>query len=273
MSILKNSRKPAKKNIRQAKLQVEALVSDDGRAELKNAVVVFRQTVDAVENFHKTYLDLRSNRTEEPTHGEQDLLRAMLVFACSGLDAVVKQLLHDSLAAVIDNDLGAEKEFEKFVERKFRKTNLQDDKDKSGSATIDAAMLSSAITSRDPRSFLVGTLRRTLTGDSLQSTDQLLRVAAHFAITKDEVLPANTDAKDGFKAHNEIIHEMDVDFLPSTKQKSERRIRQYGTFKKYSENTLSTAARFINAVSKKLSKPSTEIADDLIGKMRRTKAN
>jgi len=40
----------------------------------------------------------------------------MLLFACSGLDAVVKQLIQDTLATVLDHDEGAQREFKKFVE-------------------------------------------------------------------------------------------------------------------------------------------------------------
>lgn len=237
-------------------LRVEPLKANESRSELGNAAIVFHQAVDAVDNFHGTYIELRENRKGATSHGEQDLLRAMLVFACSGLDAVVKQLLHDSLAAVIDCDIGAEKEFEKFVERRFKKTNLSDDKEKGATGgSIDAAMLASAIVSKSPRAFLIEMLHRNLTGDSLQSLDQLLRVASHFAITRDQVISSTPNAKDGFRVRNEIIHEMDVDLSAKGAGKRRRRQRTYEDMKKYSETMLSISAKFINAVSEKLCTP------------------
>lgn len=38
---------------------------------------------------------------------EQDQLRAMFIFAASGLDSMVKQLARDALPSVIDHDKGA----------------------------------------------------------------------------------------------------------------------------------------------------------------------
>ena len=93
---------------------------------MKDALIVFGQAVAAAKNFlhvFQTVVDADGVATSE----QQDLLRAMLVFSCSGLDATVKQLVLDALPLVIDNDRGANDEFKKFVDRKIRRSGWRAD--------------------------------------------------------------------------------------------------------------------------------------------------
>lgn len=185
------------------------------------------------------------------SHGEQDLLRAMLVFSCSGLDAVIKQLIADALAKVVEKDRGAQHEFQKFVERRLKKSSLNDDKADLATlptGTLDASLLASVLVQENPRVLLVELLKKTLSNDSLQSKDQLLRVGAHFAITKDQILKDENTTKEGFQIRNEIIHEMDVNLTGQKK----RRQRTHDNMVKFSKNMLSIAGRFIEEVEKKL---------------------
>ncbi len=59
---------------------------------------------------------LRGMTTDE----EQDLLRAMLVSAASGLDAMTKQLIREALPIIIQIGKEALAELEKFVTRRLR---------------------------------------------------------------------------------------------------------------------------------------------------------
>ena len=121
--------------------------------ELKNASIVFQYTSDSVNNFYRVYQESRIGSKGSTTHEQQDLLRAMLVFACSGLDSVVKQLIKDSLPKVIERDLrneGARKEFQKFVERRIKKVDV--DNEESRLPQTDARFISCIFSSNKYKS-------------------------------------------------------------------------------------------------------------------------
>jgi hypothetical protein len=239
-------------------LKVHALSVKEDRREIRDAVLIHKRAIDAANKFHALFLKLRTGSKGTSSHDEQDLLRAMLVFACSGLDAVVKQLINDALPAVIENDLGAQKEFQKFVERRLKKGIPLDEKERapSGVQALDTVLLASLLTNQNPREALAKLLTASLTADSLQSRDQLLKVAAHFALTREQVISNDLVTKDAFKARNEIIHEMDVD-LDGRKK---RRQRTYDVMVGYSENMLSIGAQFITQVERKIVPPPVSAA-------------
>jgi hypothetical protein len=216
------------------------------------AIRIHNQAMAAIENFHELYLDSQHSKSEEEehSHGEQDLLRAMLLFACSGLDAVVKQLITDSLGPILHHDEGAQQQFKIFVERRLKKSSATDDRDRisSSSAVTDVGLLADLLVSVDPRSKLIGVLTENLKAESLQSVDQLLRVAAHFALTKDDIMADDKATREAFRARNQITHEMDVD-LPSGK---DRRERDYKTMVLWTENVAEISSRFIGQIEAKV---------------------
>jgi len=106
-------------------IALEAKDTEGVAAQVVRAHLVHNQTIKALTNFHSLYeITLESGEAGdlEQANSAQDLLRAMLLFACSGLDAVVKQLIEDSLHDVLQHDLGAQREFQKFVERRLKRT-------------------------------------------------------------------------------------------------------------------------------------------------------
>ena len=111
-----------------------------------------------------------------PTDEEHDLLRATLLFASSGLDSMVKQLVLDALPTVIDRDRGANELFKSFLERRFRRGD-----------GVDLKLLAAAIAYRTPRLALINELVIDLRSSSLQSKDQLFKVLAHFNIASRDV--------------------------------------------------------------------------------------
>src|SRR5262245_15398576 len=54
------------------------------------------------------------------TDAEQDLLRAMLVFAAAGLDSLLKRLIRDALGSLAERDADVQRELEAFVSRRIR---------------------------------------------------------------------------------------------------------------------------------------------------------
>jgi len=75
---------------------------------LKNACIAFSGALSSSQNFYNIYQMHRKGSKGVTTYQDQDLLRAMLVFACSGLDSIIKQLIKDVLAKVIIKDKGSQ---------------------------------------------------------------------------------------------------------------------------------------------------------------------
>ena len=177
----------------------------------------------------------------------------MLVVARAGLDAVVKQLIKDTLPKIIMIDSSgndARKEFTKYVERRIKKSNTEVVENRI--PQIDVSFIATVLTSPNPKAKLFNYLQEYLSNDSLKNRDQLLRVAAHFAITTDEVLKDFDVTKIAFDARNDIIHEMDVNLKGSKQGRKKRRVRGAPDMVKYTENVLSIGACFINSVEHKI---------------------
>lgn len=138
-----------------------------------------------------------NNSTDE----EQDLLRAMLVFASAGLDSMVKQLVSDALPKVIENDRGAESLFKQFIERRLNREEK-----------LDNRFLANILGDTNPREVLLDELINNLTSQSLQSVDQLLKTAAFFNIESRKICEDPNLLRQVFQMRNQISHEMDVDF-------------------------------------------------------------
>jgi hypothetical protein len=138
--------------------------------ELHNAHLVLIHTRSTANSFLDAFQTGRRG-PGAPTDQEYDLLRAMLVFACSGLDSTVKHAIREALPAVIDRVPRAEDNFRDFVQEQFsvdgRPTNR---------------LLATVLTADSPRRALVDHLVRDLTASSLQSKDQILRAGSFFDI-------------------------------------------------------------------------------------------
>lgn len=251
------SRKPepvfdAKKDaVFQSSLKI-AMLPDSTYEHTKHATLIFNQSAEAVSNFDRYYVNSQRifHESGNLVAGADDLLRAMLLFACSGLDAVVKQLVQDSLELILREDPGAQNEFRKFVERRIKRGSSDEpDRLSFGGSIVDSKLLAELMVSFDPRTRLVALLTRSLTSESLQSKDQLLKVAAHFALEAQEVMDKANVTKEAFDARNQIVHEMDVDLTSG----NARRIRDYAVMVKWCDNILDVSQRFIGAVERKLS--------------------
>jgi hypothetical protein len=124
----------------------------------------------------------------------------MLVFACSGLDAMIKQLIRDALPIVIEKHEGAEAQFRSFIERRIG----QDQK-------LNYELVAISLTSRAPREQTLDRFKALLTQDSLQSKDQIFQIASFFDIPSKDVATRADDLRDVFRMRNKIIHELDIE--------------------------------------------------------------
>lgn len=224
------------------KIQVSIII--DGKSkELKNTKIVFKHAIDSVNKFYELFQN-RNGTRGSTTHADQDLLRAMLVFSCSGLDAVIKQLIKDTLPKVLDKDPGAQQEFQKFIERKMKKGGAEERE----KLVIDMNWIASIFANATPRIYLIKELQKQLLKDSLQSREQLLKIATHFAISQTDVLHEAETTNKAFEVRNEIIHEMDTNLSGQKKRKQRKSIHMV----KFCENILEVGRYFIDTVQKKI---------------------
>jgi hypothetical protein len=177
---------------------------------------------------------------EDPEDSEvqQDLLRATLLLATAGVDAMVKQLIHDALPLVITYSEGARAKLVDFVDRRLR----QDDQ--SGMKLIAAALASDG-----PRATIVDALSRELRSSSLQSVEELSKAVAFFDIPTTDVIPDVPALGEVFKARNKIAHEMDVDFEQA---EGHRVPRDRDTVVTYVNRVFETANAILAAVDQRL---------------------
>lgn len=229
------------------------LISLKRKSNLENACTVFEHTFESAGNFLSLYNNSRNGKSGTTTHPEQDLLRAMLLFACAGLDSTVKHLIEDNLNAIIEKDTNAQSQFEKYVETKLKK-NRESIELSFNDNSLNLKLISEVIASSNPRNLLIKKLKKSLTDNSLQSLDQLLKVASSFAITSQEILTIKKpeDIKKTFDIRNEISHEMDVDLTGNSHKK--RRERTCDDMINHVQNVLLIAFNFIKSVDSHLSK-------------------
>lgn len=136
-----------------------------------------------------------------PSPGDhKELLRAMLVFASAGLDSMVKRTVEDALPSVIKQDAKARERLRDFVEGQLEKNEQP-----------NYTMMASLLTAESPVDEMTALLVQDLTADSLQSVQQLLRVASFFVIERSVIIKNLDDLRSVFRARNEIVHEMDID--------------------------------------------------------------
>jgi hypothetical protein len=219
----------------------------DPHPALKRAVFIHKEMIEAITNFHTLYDSMVTNGVQNP-HAAEDLLRAMLLFAGSGLDAVFKRLINDALPHVIARDPGAQHEFQKFAERRIRKSSSNEDSKAGPQITTDFALLAEMMVSTEPRKIMLKQLTRSLTNDSLQSRDQLLKAASYFAIGRNEFMRAHTITDAAFRARNEITHEMDADL----DGQQGRRRREYGQMVDWCANIVAVSKDFLDRIAERL---------------------
>jgi hypothetical protein len=213
--------------------------SQPQREACQDAHVILCNAHDAVRSFLDTFETVRKARNAKgmPTDEEQDLLRAMVLFAGAGLDSTVKQLIRDSLHAIVDHDEGATVQFKDYIDKRLR--------DEGNSRRFLADILGD----RSPRARLLAQLVRDLTSDSLQSAEQLLKVAGYFNIPSKQISTDIGRLKQIFTVRNQIGHEMDIDFSQPNRS---RRPRAKEKMVQFAAELLGIAATFLAEVDSKL---------------------
>lgn len=213
--------------------------------KLERSIVTINKSQSIVSSLHNIYLDLQSKRKTGKglTEKESDILRAMLVFSASGLDSVIKQLIRDTLLEITRKNDDVQKQLEKFIEKKLKT------KDAEGLDIINVKNLANVLATPSPFEKIIRIEEKELTSGSLQSKDELLRIATIFAIEPKEICKNLEHLKEAFIIRNQIIHEMDINFDSLSNR---RRSRNTKIMCLYSNLLLEVSSNFIKAVKNKL---------------------
>lgn len=175
---------------------------------------------------------------------KQNILRAIILFSCSGIDAIVKQLVLETFEYVIERDEGAQEQLRKFTERELKNNT-------------NYSLLADLFTARNSRKALIELLKQDLTFNSLQSSEQLFRVASYFNIKTDKLLDGTNKniLNEAFLTRNIIVHQMD---LALDKTNLEYYQHELNEVNKYYDAIVIVSQNFINEVNLILSK---EVSD------------
>jgi hypothetical protein len=192
--------------------------AEDEDSQFYSEFSIIGRTVDAVNSFHYVYRSGRTGAKGGPsTHAQQDLYRAMLVFACAGLDIFVKQLIRTKLPKLIGADKKAEVKFKEHVRRGLNK----DDKEVLNTVAL-------ALIDRNPREVFLADYLESMTSESLQSVEELCRVSEASGLDTKLIFGADKRnlLKDAFAVRNQIIHEMDITVSQDATKKTGHRTRR-----------------------------------------------
>lgn len=214
--------------------------------ESERARLAAKHARTSVENFYRAFTTVRQarNATGAPTDGEQDLLRAAVVFAAGGLDATVKELIRGSLNTLASKDSDVQDGFEKFTRRKLRN-------DLDTGSSDSASFLAQILVSTTPYETLIENYIHELTGSSLQSVDELFKASAALDIDSRLLRDERAELVEAFKVRNSIIHELDVRFAGGRGQR-QRNSRTRPVLEQHSSLLLRVADHFVAEVEKKL---------------------
>ena len=162
----------------------------------------------------------------------------MLIFTSAGLDSMVKHLVQDALPAVIKRDAGARERLQAFVEDQLK-----------GDERPDYRLLAKFLVAESPIDGMASELVSTLRANSLQSAEQMFRVASYFNLEPADICNNVNYLKQIFRARNEIVHELDINFDRANRN---RRSRTRDVMIAQTNELLSVAETFLAAVDARL---------------------
>jgi predicted GTPase len=115
----------------------------------------------------------------------------------------------------------------------------------------NSKLLAKVLVDHHPRKSLIQELVMDLTSSSLQSKEELLKVASYFNIPSLELTNDFDLLSTIFDARNQIVHEMDIDFSQTNWK---RRSRTRADMLKYTNEILRVAKVFLQKVDTKLNR-------------------
>jgi len=230
--------------------------SEPKAEELKQAFLILKYARESSESFFQTFRTSRKGKTSGTTSDEeQDLLRAMVVFAAAGLDSLLKQIVKDALPKILEKSEAAQVELQKYTQRALRgrsRTIGSEEDEGDDWLEIDKKFLAEILIADSPRDAVIERLVGNLIGESLQSTEQIFKVIRCLGLDEKSLeIGKNKEGLDKiFKARNQIIHEMDIDF---SQPRRNRFTRSQTTMKNNAKALLEFGAKLLSAADTQLS--------------------
>lgn len=215
--------------------------------ELEKAIAIYNYSYASAKSLIDAFNDAKAKRGGKRgvlTDQEQDILRAALVMACAGIDASVKQAIRDCFERLFKMNEETHKDFQSFIQKR-----LAGDVDGDISA-VGRKFLSKVLIEENPRKMLVEEYIKYLTGDSLQSFEQLMKTSAALGLDiRKRLNERKTVLNDIFAARNKIIHELDIDLEARARK---RRVRSQTQLVKDIESVLTTTELFLAEIERLL---------------------
>jgi hypothetical protein len=168
--------------------------------------------------------------------------------SCAGLDAALKQAIRDCLENLLEGDPQVREGFERFIRKRI-----------SGETGVaegvgGAKFLAAVLVEREPRNRLVEEYIKELTGDSLQSADEIMRTASALGLDAKSLGLDPGKLREIFSIRNKIIHELDIDLNAKPRK---RKIRSQTDLLDNSDFILKASVTVIEAIDKKVTSAPT----------------
>jgi hypothetical protein len=221
-------------------------MANNGKLKARTILDSAQGSADSFLKAFDTVRQARGATRGKPTHEEQDLLRASLVFAAAGLDSMLKQLIREAIRQLAATDVEVQAGLETFVQRKIRG-------DSEDAETISGyKFLASILISTSQQDRIIEEYIKELTGNSLQSQDQVFKTVNALGLDPTKSIELDpTELRSAFKVRNEIIHELDVN-LNTAPGRSSRKNRTKEDLKKHTDTLLDAGGKILKAVEDKL---------------------
>jgi hypothetical protein len=211
----------------------------------QKAYLILKYAHDTAESMLEAFSTVRKARNAKQgatTDEEQDLLRAMVVFAGAGIDALTKQLIRDALPVMVEKLPEARERIEKHVAKHLRKGGETIvDEEGASQGIVNPQRMAKILMADNPRAGLLELIVGDLTAGSLQSVQELHRVVGYLGLESKNLGVTEQELRDVFACRNRLIHEMDVNFQHPTRSRSSRNRADMTRF----ANSLLTASSMI----------------------------
>jgi hypothetical protein len=222
------------------RLRLTALTVSSSKRETQEAARRLKGAHDSINGLFETLHSVRNAKAVSGvsiarlSHGEVDLLRAALVFAGAGLDAVLKQLVRDSLPTLLNTYPAAQGALKGYS---ARLTSEQPAKAKS------------ILTNPDPTKALRRQYIADLTKASLQGHGELVNIRKALGLADSGSLSdtALSAFSDFFVARNQVAHELDL-LQPTGRGTFTRRYRRMDETRDRADAAVMLGGDFIVAV-------------------------
>jgi hypothetical protein len=213
---------------------------------LSKSVTIYEYTHISVSSLIHAFDDAKAKRGNVRgvlTDQEQDILRAALVMGCAGVDAVLKQTIRDTIEVLLEKDKAVRDGFEKFIHKRI--SGESDVLELAGGAKF----LASILAVREPRRKLIEDYIKALTGDSLQSAEEIMRTIAALGLDPGPMQIDIARLKVIFGIRNKVIHELDIDLSAKSRK---RRVRGQSDLLESADFILNVTGTIVEAVDARL---------------------